>query len=95
MHLLAVEGDPLPGLMTPRNPCLSATGYNGNIFESNKGPKGGAFDEDQTSFRFVVGKGQVIRGLEEGVVGVKAGGVRQIVVPPEVGPPQRPASITV
>ncbi|CAM9837071.1 unnamed protein product [Ascophyllum nodosum] len=63
-------------------------GYNGNIFESNKGPKGGAFDEDQTSFRFVVGKGQVIRGLEEGVVGVKAGGVRQIVVPPELGYPE-------
>ena len=66
--------------------CVSPpAGYNGNIFESSKGPKGGAFDEDKTSFRFVVGKGQVIPGLEEGVVGIKAGGVRQIVVPPEVG----------
>lgn len=66
-------------------PVTPRPGYNGNIFESNKGPKGGAFDEDKTSFRFIVGKGQVIPGLEEGIMGVKAGGVRQIVVPPEVG----------
>ncbi|CAN0107854.1 unnamed protein product, partial [Laminaria digitata] len=59
-------------------------GYNGNLFETSKGPKGGGFDKEQTSYRFVVGNGDVIPGLEEGIKGMKAGGVRQIVVPPEV-----------
>lgn len=54
------------------------------MFESTRGPKGGAFDEDKTSTRFVLGKGEVIPGLEEGIAGMKAGGVRQVVVPPEV-----------
>lgn len=58
-------------------------GYNGGVFEG-KGPKGGAFDEEQTAYRFTLGQGSVIPGLDEGITGMKAGGVRQIVVPPEV-----------
>ena len=54
------------------------------MFETSKGPKGGGFDKEQTSYRFVLGNGDVIPGLEEGIKGMKAGGVRQIVVPPEV-----------
>eukprot|EP00904_Undaria_pinnatifida_P000764 jgi/Undpi1/10689/HiC_scaffold_29.g13137.m1 len=63
-------------------------GYNGNLFETSKGPKGGGFDKEQTSYRFVLGNGDVIPGLEEGIKGMKAGGVRQIVVPPELGYPE-------
>lgn len=62
----------------------SRTGYNGGVFETTKGPKGGAYDEDKTSTRFVLGQGTVIPGLEQGILGMKQGGVRQIVVPPEV-----------
>lgn len=61
------------------------TGYNGGMFETTKGIKGGGFDEEQTAYRFVMGKGTVIPGLEEGIAGMKPGGVRQIIVPPEVG----------
>lgn len=35
-------------------------------------------------FNFVLGAHQVIPGLEEGVAGMKVGGVRQLVVPPEL-----------
>ncbi|CAB1110224.1 unnamed protein product [Ectocarpus sp. CCAP 1310/34] len=63
-------------------------GYNGNLFESNRGPKGGDFDKDKDSSRFVVGSGTIIPGLEEGIKGMQAGGVRQIVVPPELGYPE-------
>jgi FKBP-type peptidyl-prolyl cis-trans isomerase len=37
------------------------------------------------SFEFTVGAGQVIRGWEEGLVGMKVGGTRILVIPPEMG----------
>jgi FKBP-type peptidyl-prolyl cis-trans isomerase len=36
------------------------------------------------SHRFTVGAGEVIRGLEIGVLGMKEGGVRRVVCPPGV-----------
>ena len=34
---------------------------------------------------FVIGRGTVIRGIEEGVTGMRLGGVRQLVIPPIAG----------
>ena len=50
--------------------------------------KGGAFTgESKDFFHFVVGKGEVIPGFEEAVKGMKVGGIRRIIVPPELGYP--------
>lgn len=47
---------------------------NGKEFDSSR-PRGQAFD-------LTVGQGQVIRGWDEGLVGMKKGGVRRLVLPP-------------
>ncbi|MBE0409913.1 MAG: FKBP-type peptidyl-prolyl cis-trans isomerase [Anaerolineales bacterium] len=35
-------------------------------------------------FEFTIGEGQVIRGWEEGLVGMRAGGKRQLTIPPDM-----------
>ena len=39
---------------------------------------------DQNQFAFVIGAGQVIKGFDQGVVGMKVGGTRRLVVPPSL-----------
>jgi peptidylprolyl isomerase len=51
-------------------------------------PNGTQFDSRQPNaapFDFRIGRGDVILGWEEGLVGAKAGGRRQLVVPPGLG----------
>ncbi len=50
---------------------------NGNKFDSSK-DRGEAFE-------FGLGRGQVIRGWDEGVQGMKVGGKRKLTIPPELG----------
>ena len=50
---------------------------NGEVFDASR-PRGQAFS-------FTIGAGQVIRGWEEGVAGMKVGEVRRLTIPPELG----------
>jgi len=50
---------------------------NGTKFDSSK-------DRDEP-FEFKLGAGQVIRGWDEGVAGMKVGGVRTLTIPPQLG----------
>jgi FKBP-type peptidyl-prolyl cis-trans isomerase len=49
----------------------------GNVIETSHDHGG--------SYKFRIGAAQALRGLEDGVVGMKEGGVRELVVPPELG----------
>lgn len=53
----------------------------GTVFDSNTDPK---FKHVQP-FSFALGQGQVIQGWDLGVLGMKVGGKRDLVIPPELG----------
>jgi FKBP-type peptidyl-prolyl cis-trans isomerase FkpA len=54
--------------------------------ESAPDAKGAQFDSSvgRTPFTFTLGAGQVIAGWEQGVQGMKVGGLRRLVVPPSL-----------
>lgn len=60
--------------------------YTGWLF--NNGQQGGQFDSSKSRgqpFSFALGAGQVIRGWDEGVAGMKVGGTRRLVIPAALG----------
>ena len=52
------------------------------------GSKGKKFDSSKDRgqpFQFALGGGQVIKGWDEGVAGMKVGGERELIIPPDLG----------
>ena len=60
--------------------------YTGWLYnDSIKGAKFDSSKDRNDPFSFRLGAGQVIKGWDEGVQGMKVGGARTLVIPPELG----------
>ena len=63
--------------------------YTGWLFDAdapdNKGRKFDSSRDRGDHFVFPLGAGRVIKGWDQGVVGMKIGGSRTLIVPPELG----------
>ena len=73
--------------------------YVGAIFDTGK-EFDASWDRGQEPFEFTLGAGEVIQGWDEGVAGMKVGGRRKLIIPPDLGygaqgsPPTIPANAT-
>ncbi|MGH7803911.1 MAG: FKBP-type peptidyl-prolyl cis-trans isomerase [Candidatus Binatia bacterium] len=66
--------------------CNASVHYTGWLYENGQAGKKFDSSKDRGSpFRFPLGGGRVIRGWDEGVQGMKIGGVRRLVIPPDLG----------
>jgi FKBP-type peptidyl-prolyl cis-trans isomerase FkpA len=63
--------------------------YTGWLYEASAPDhKGREFDSTQSTghpFSFVIGAGQVIKGWDQGVLGMKVGGRRRLIIPADLG----------
>ena len=62
--------------------------YTGWVYSANATDnKGAQFDANTSGvgFSFTIGAGQVIKGWEQGLPGMKVGGKRRLVIPPSLG----------
>ena len=63
--------------------------YSGYLWDAtaadNKGKKFDSSIERKVPFAFIIGAGRVIKGWDEGIPGMKVGGQRTLIIPPDKG----------
>ena len=58
--------------------------YNGWLYDTNKTDGKGTFFDGGSGFTFTLGAGTVIAGWDQGVVGMRVGGQRRLIIPPDL-----------
>ncbi|HEV8443958.1 MAG TPA: FKBP-type peptidyl-prolyl cis-trans isomerase [Steroidobacteraceae bacterium] len=75
-----------PEIKSGQNALVHYTGW---LYDpaapENKGKKFDSSVDRNEPFEFPVGGGMVIKGWDEGVAGMKVGGKRRLVIPPDMG----------
>jgi FKBP-type peptidyl-prolyl cis-trans isomerase FkpA len=61
-----------------------AVAYTGWLDDTSKPDHKGTLFDTSLSFSFQIGIGQVIKGWEQGVPGMRVGGQRRLIIPPEL-----------
>ena len=59
--------------------------YTGWLFDPSRPESKGTQFDSQASFTFQLGVGRVIPGWEQGIPGMKVGGQRRLIIPPNLG----------
>jgi len=79
LQIVEIEAGTGPEAQAGQEVTVHYTGWltNGTKFDSSR--------DRGEPFKFGLGRGQVIRGWDEGVAGMKVGGRRRLVIPPELG----------
>ena len=62
---------------------LVTVNYTGRYVDGTKFDS--SLDPGRGPFNFTVGNGEVIKGWEQGLIGMKVGGKRKLTIPPELG----------
>ena len=71
---------------SPKTGQICVMHYTGWLYEN--GVRGKKFDSSVDRgqpFEFIIGRGQVIKGWDVGVAGMKIGGKRKLTIPPDMG----------
>jgi len=75
--------------LTPGTGTTATAGYTARVEYTGWLTNGYQFDtsvgKTPAYFEFLINAGHVIKGWDEGVAGMKVGGKRQLVIPPELG----------
>ena len=58
--------------------------YSGFLYDPTQFENKGRQFDSSTAFTFTLGTGQVIRGWDQGVVGMRVGGQRRLIIPPDL-----------
>jgi len=62
-----------------------STNYAGWLYDTGKpNGKGNQFDPGPGPLTFTIGSGTLIPGFEQGVIGMKVGGSRRVIIPPNL-----------
>jgi FKBP-type peptidyl-prolyl cis-trans isomerase FkpA len=70
--------------------------YAGWLYDTGKpNGKGNQFDPGPGPLKFVIGGGTVIPGFSQGVTGMKVGGQRRMIIPPELAYGSNPPAGTI
>jgi FKBP-type peptidyl-prolyl cis-trans isomerase FkpA len=59
--------------------------YTGWLYDPTRTESKGTQFDSSASFSFPLGVGRVIQGWDQGVVGMKVGGQRRLIIPPNLG----------
>jgi len=79
LQIVEIEAGTGPEARSGQEVTVHYTGWltNGTKFDSSR--------DRGDPFKFSLGRGQVIGGWDEGVAGMKVGGRRRLVIPPDLG----------
>ncbi len=68
---------------TAVNGLRATVSYTGWLYDTGK-PFGKGNQFDSGSFQFTIGAGTVVKGFDQGVLGMKVGGQRRLIIPPDL-----------